>query len=257
MVTSSGGSIAFRRIQTSPTVDLASCQQRKMKSFFILCIGVVSAGVPDGISGILSKVDSIAANSGNAPDAASADAAAQSELGIFQEGLTSQLTLNALDADAYLLTRQAVAKLAHTGGCPRAYSYDCPAGWLQSGSGCAPPASYDGPCGTIAGGMDAAAKEDAALSCQAGWPCENAAPLNFSACPRGWTAAAGGVCTAPASYDGICGHATNFSSMSVMEKATWASMCSAQFPAGAGESVGAYVELKADREIPTVEVYNH
>lgn len=90
--------------------------------------------------------------------------------------------------------------------------------------------------------MDAAGKEDVALKCGAGWACADAAPLNFAACPSGWTASAGGVCTAPSSYDGICGHATNFSGFSTAQKAKWSAMCAAQFPSAGGVGVGAYVE---------------
>ena len=120
---------------------------------------------------------------------------------------------------------------------------------------CNPPASYNGPCSAVSVGGDAAAKEKIAVQCEAGWPCENSAPLNFSGCPRGWTASAGGLCTAPSSYDGICGHTTNFSSFSKTEKAKWA-MCSAQWPAGTGPSVAAYVQM-TDDSAQQIDAYNN
>ena len=202
-------------------VKLLKALSVTMKFIYAIGIGAAAAlrlrEAPAGVDGIMSKLDAIVASSGNAPDAAAGSDAAQGELAIFQERVASEQKLNALSADAYVLAREAVAQLAHTGGCPRSYSYDCPAGWTKSGGVCNAPSSYNGPCQSISTGGDAAAKEKIAVQCEAGWPCENSAPLNFSGCPRGWTASAGGLCTAPSAYDGICGHTTNFSSFSKTE----------------------------------------
>ena len=57
----------------------------------------------------MSKLDAIVASSGNAPDAAAGQDAAQGELAIFQERVASEQQLNAMAADAYTLAREAVA----------------------------------------------------------------------------------------------------------------------------------------------------
>ena len=68
-----------------------------------MCIGVAAAAAPEGVDSAMSRIDDIVNKSGGAADAAAAEAAAQAEIPLYQERLTSEMTLKALHADAYLL----------------------------------------------------------------------------------------------------------------------------------------------------------
>lgn len=122
-----------------------------------------------------------------------------------------------------------LAKQLHIGGCPRNYG-GCPVGWLTSGDACAPPDDYDGLCAAVnADTFSDAEKEAFAWKCKASWPCKAACKLDFSGCPQQW-ADDGGLCVAPASYDGMCSPAMQFASLSAHDKAKWASVCNARWP---------------------------
>jgi CPW-WPC domain-containing protein len=91
---------------------------------------------------------------------------------------------------------------------------------------CAPQEPYDGICGKFAANVPESVKEELSWKCQASWPCMSSCSKDLSGCPAGWKQS-GGLCTAPASYDGICSPAMDFRPFSVEQKHVWSSQCGA------------------------------
>lgn len=52
---------------------------------------------------------------------------------------------------------------------------------------------------------------------------------NYSGCPSGWAAAAGGACLAPENYSGACGTSLSLSGLSAKERQMAADSCGASF----------------------------
>lgn len=140
-------------------------------------------------------------------------------------GRDSETLGNAVFASA----RRVVAELKFVGGCPR-HLDGCPYGWSESSSGeCGPPTAYNGPCvATDLSSFSISQKEDFALKCGAGWPCREC-KTNFAGCPLGWQAA-GRLCLAPETYDGMCSPVMEFGSLSGRHLSRWAAMCGARWP---------------------------
>jgi len=154
-------------------------------------------------------------------------AAARKELAasLEKEGLREEL--HAAVASAAEL---AVKRYVYLGGCPRDFSASCPIGWSAgSGGACEPPADYSGPCGSMSfSSLGQSQLEDAVLKCSVDFPCAAPCDHGFSACPEGWSEEKG-LCTAGASYDGLCSPVADFREASDESKALWSARCGASF----------------------------
>merc|ERR1711904_731156 len=119
------------------------------------------------------------------------------------EDLREDKTRTALEKAAYAAVHIRLLRLKHAGGCPRNFA-DCPTGWVKTEDAmCTPQEPYDGICGTFAASTPDSVKEELSWKCQASWPCVASCLKDLTGCPAGW-AKSGGVCAAPATYDGIC-----------------------------------------------------
>ena len=196
-----------------------------------------AASTPLFPGGVDAVIEDVVARVARAEGDSASDAAALAELkeqGV--AGLSAALARDALDDQAFeyvsALVSTKLAKQLHVGGCPRDYT-GCPVGWSTSGNACAPPEDYDGLCAAVeADALSEVDKEAFAWKCKASWPCKAACKLDFSGCPQQW-AYEGGLCMAPASYDGMCSPAMQFASFTAHGKAKWASVCSARWPCAA------------------------
>ena len=82
--------------------------------------------------------------------------------------------MNALAADAYVLATEAVAQLAHSGGCP-GHTRTTPCGLDEEWWCVQPTFELQRSMPVDLAGGDAAQKEKIAVQCEAGWPCESSA----------------------------------------------------------------------------------
>jgi CPW-WPC domain-containing protein len=149
---------------------------------------------------------------------------------------------------AYAAVHIRLLRLKYAGGCPRNFA-GCPKGWVKTdacllfmfprlsvqvfsgllfwqGAMCAPKDTYDGICGTFAADAPDSVKEDLSWKCQASWPCLSPCSKDLFGCPAGWKKS-GGLCAAPADYDGICSPAMDFRTFSDEQKYLWSAQCGA------------------------------
>jgi CPW-WPC domain-containing protein len=125
--------------------------------------------------------------------------------------------------------------------CARDYSACCPEGWVEVGDGasCLAPMEYTGNCPAKMSyaGLTPLEKSMQAVGCSSFFPCMGSCAKDYEQlCPDGWTAEAGGVCTAPDSYAGRCVRRQVFGSFNELQKASWAASCGVSWPCRAGRS---------------------
>ena len=123
--------------------------------------------------------------------------------------------------------------------CTRDYSACCPEGWVEVGNGgsCLAPIEYTGNCPAKMSyaGLTPLEKSLQALGCNAFFSCLGSCTKDYEQlCPDGWTAEAGGACTAPESYAGRCVRRQVFGAFNELQKASWASSCGVSWPCRAG-----------------------
>lgn len=152
---------------------------------------------------------------------------------MLEQDLIDDAALSDLKQATYKKVHQRVLKHIYIGGCPRTY-LGCPAGWAEEKGTCSPPSNYNGLCGSL----DLASfkerslqsKEDLAWKCQMSWPCLGACLKGFHTCPKHWVHLGNSLCIAPETYTGMCSPATDFSMLSLNQKAAWASQCDSTWP---------------------------
>lgn len=125
------------------------------------------------------------------------------------------------------------------------YGELCPAGWHDDGNGfCEAPGDFKTPCATSYdfAEMDLRTRQELARTCGFQWKCQGSCQQDFSkACPEEWVEVPmnPGICTAPATYAGICSFSVNTASMTVDQKSAFAQKCAARFPCLGAEDAGA------------------
>lgn len=118
----------------------------------------------------------------------------------------------------------------------RDYSELCPEGWSDNSGGfCEAPASIETKCATsfYFAEMDMKTKQELGVTCGFRWKCKPGCIQDFhQTCPEGWNEVPlnPGICTAPATYAGICGFSVNTSSMTSDQKSNFANKCAVKFP---------------------------
>lgn len=125
----------------------------------------------------------------------------------------------------------------------RDYAELCPEGWHDDGNGfCEAPAGFKTQCATSYdfAEMDLGTRQELARTCGFQWKCQGSCQQDFSkACPEEWVEVPmnPGICTAPATYSGLCSFSINTGSMSADQKSAFAQKCAARFPClGVGNS---------------------
>lgn len=142
--------------------------------------------------------------------------------------------------------------------CPggRDYSMTCPQGWQDEGTGfCEAPAGFETKCARSYdfAEMDVRMRQELAETCGFHWPCQGSCQQDFSqTCPEDWQEVPmnPGMCTAPATYTGICSFSVNTANMTADQKAAFASKCAARFPCFGSDSSAAPRGAAARSDVP-------
>jgi len=137
----------------------------------------------------------------------------------------------------------------------REYSNLCPEGWVENSAGgfCDAPLGVETKCATSYNfaKMNIQTKQELAQTCSFNWKCKADCDQDWSQkCPTGWIEVPmnPGLCTAPASYSGICSFRVNTSHMTANQKDIFARKCGVKFPCLAPGSAAAASAASAAEE---------
>lgn len=136
------------------------------------------------------------------------------------------------------------------------YSVACPEGWHDDGTGfCEAPAGYETQCARSYdfAEMDVSMRQELAETCGFSWPCQGSCNQDFSkTCPEDWQEVPlnPGMCTAPATYSGICSFSVKTADMSADQKSAFARKCAVRFPCSGSSTNAAPADAAAHNVNP-------